>query len=249
MTTYRRTAVIVGVLFIIATVNFMIGQTIYAPILGSPDFLDSAYPNRTIVLAGLLLELSGALAIPLIPAALFPILKQHNEALGVGYLAFRTFEAILNTLAIIGSLALLNLSQSYLDLGAVDAAAYLVIGSAIQALRDWAFSLSVSFVFPVGGLMFYFALYRSRLIPRFLSIWGLLAAALLLIGSMLSIFEAVGGISEVVVQSIVVLPIAVNEMVLALWLIVKGFSSPTTSDPSARTAEGRIQTRTVGEAS
>lgn len=245
MNMYRRTATIVGVLFIIATANFMIGQAIYAPILGSQDFLETAYPQRTIVLAGLLLEFTSVLAIPLIPAFLFPVLKQHDEALSVGYLAFRTFEAVLNTLAIIGSLALLNLSRGYLSLGAADASAYLALGQSIQSLQEWAFVLSISFVFPVGALMFYWVLVRAALVPRVISIWGLLAAALLLLGSMLSMLEMLGGIPEAVLQSIIVLPIAVNEMVLALWLIVKGFSLSPTNSRAAGSARDTVRTHRV----
>jgi hypothetical protein len=50
MNTHRKSAVIVGVLFIMALVLFLIGQAFYEPILSSPDYLDNAYPNRVIVL-------------------------------------------------------------------------------------------------------------------------------------------------------------------------------------------------------
>ena len=79
--------------------------------------------------------------------------------------------------------------------------------------------------------MFYSVLYKLKLIPRFISAWGFIAAAILLIGTVLVMVEALTGLSEVAVQLIFATPIAVNEMVLAVWLIVKGFS------PSAIAAE------------
>ena len=72
--------------------------------------------------------------------------------------------------------------------------------------------------------MFYSVLYRSKLIPRFISAWGFIAAALLLIGSVLIMLDTFAGISETGLELIFALPIAVNEMVLAVWLIMKGFN-------------------------
>jgi hypothetical protein len=111
MNTHRKTAIVVGVLFIMALVLFLIGQALYEPILGSPDYLDNAYPNRVIVIIGILLEFISALAVVLIPVLLFPILKRHNEVLALGYVSFRLFEAVLLSLAQIYKLSLVGLSQ------------------------------------------------------------------------------------------------------------------------------------------
>ncbi len=81
----RKTAIIVGVLFITATFSLFIGESFYKPILSSPDYLDNAYPNKIIVIIGILLEFTKVLAIALIPVFLFPILKKHNEALALKF--------------------------------------------------------------------------------------------------------------------------------------------------------------------
>ncbi len=81
MNSPRKTAIIVGVLFIIAIVMLFIGEAFYKPILSSPDYLDNAYPNKIIVIIGILLEFTIVPAIVLIPVFLFPILKKHNEVL------------------------------------------------------------------------------------------------------------------------------------------------------------------------
>jgi len=226
----RKTATIVGVLFVVATLFFIIGQSVYNPILGSPNYLDDAYPHRATVTAGILLELVGVLAIPLIPAFLFPVLRRHNEALALGYAGFRLVEAVLLIMVEIGMLSLVNVSQGYLTAEGQIAAHFQAMGGAIQSASHWAFLLSVSVFFPMGALMLYSALYRSSLVPRFISLWGLIAAAFLLAGSVLNMFDVLTAIPESALELVLTTPIAVNEMVLAIWLIVKGFT-PSASAP------------------
>jgi hypothetical protein len=234
MNTHRKTAIIVGVLFIIATAVLFIGGPFYDPILSSPDYLDIAYPNRTIVIIGILLEFTKIPAIALIPVFLFPILRKYYEALALGYVVFRLFEAVILVEIEINNLSLISLSRDYLNNGGTDASVLQNIGSWIQSVNEWAFLIYL-FIFTLGALMFYFVLYRSRLIPRFISAWGFIAAALLLVGSVLVMFDAFAGISESGLELIFALPIAVNEMVLAVWLIVKGFNPSAIASGSAKT--------------
>ncbi len=227
MNSDRQTAIIVGVLFIIATVMLFVGGVVYNPILSSPAYLDNAYPNRTIVIIGILLEFTIVPAILLIPVFLFPILKKHNEALALGYVGFRFLEAVLIIVIESFKLSLINVSQDYLNGGGMDASYFQNIGSAIQAMSDWTFSLYV-IVFALGALILYFVLYNSKLIPRIISAWGFIAAALMLIGTVLIMVGIFAGISEVGLNLIFAMPIAVQEMVLAAWLILKGFNPSAT---------------------
>jgi len=233
MNSNRKTAIIVGVLFIIATAFLFIGKAFYEPILSSPDYLDNAYPNRIIVIIGILLEFICVLAMPLIPVFLFPILKKHNEALALGYVGFRFFEAVLYFDMEIKKLSLFNVSQDYLNKVGMDTSFFQNIGSSIQSENDWTFSIYVV-VFTLGALMLYSVLYKSKLIPRFISAWGFIAAAILLTGSVLIMVDIFTGISGLGLELILVTPIAVNEMVLAGWLIVKGFNPPTIASGSVK---------------
>ena len=224
MNTYRKNAVIVGVLFIIATAFLFVGEAVYKPILGSPDYLELAYPNRTTVIIGVLIEFICVLAIPLIPIFAFPILKKHNEVLAIGYIFFRALEAvILISVAEINKLSLIGVSEEYLK-GGVDAAYFQTIGSAIQAENVWGDTTGMVYniVFVIGALILYSVLYRSKLVSRWLSVWGLIAAVDLLIGAVLGSFIEI----SLAMELVVILPIAAQEMVMALWLIVKGFNSP-----------------------
>ena len=233
MNTSRKTAIIVGVLFIIATVMLFVGGAFYEPILSSPDYLDIAYPNRIIVIIGILLEFTKIPAIALIPVFLFPILRKHNEALALGYVVFRLLEAVLLVGNEINKLSLISVSRDYLNKEGSDASFLQNIGSWIQSVNDWTFSIYL-IVFTLGALMFYSVLYKSKLIPRFISAWGFIAAALLLIGSVLIMVDMFAGISETGLELIFALPIAVNEMVLAVWLIVKGFNPSAIASESAK---------------
>ncbi len=239
MNSPRKTAIIVGVLFIIATSFLFIGGSFYNPILSSPDYLDNAYPNKIIVIIGILIEFICVIAMPLIAVFLFPILKKHNEALALGYVGFRIIEAVLYIGMEINKLSLINVSQDYLNRVGTDASYFQNIGSSIQSVNDWAFSIYV-IVFSLGALMLYFVLYKSKLIPRFISVWGFIAAAVMLVGSVMIMVDMFTEIS-MGLELILVLPIAVNEMVLAGWLIVKGFNPSAIASESAKTDINEIK--------
>jgi hypothetical protein len=222
MNARRKAAAIAGGLFIFAIVTLFVGQSIYEPILGSPDYLDSAYPRRVTVVVGILVEFTGVVvAVALIPVFLFPILSEHSEAWALGYLGFRLIEVVLHAVDKMKKLALVGLSQSHLEGGVTDASIVQAIGRSIQSESYWAFWLSIV-AFAIGALIFYSILYRSRLIPRWISGWGWIAALLLLTGTVLPELGMLAGLSGTSVELVFALPIALNEIVLSIWLIVNG---------------------------
>jgi hypothetical protein len=226
MTRHKRTAIIVGALFIMAIVLLFVGQAIYEPILGSPTYLEDASPRRTTVVAGILVEFIGVVAaVALIPAFLFPVLKPHGEALALGYLAFRLVEVVLHAVDKLIKLSLIGLSQTYLD-GKADLAALHAVGEWAQSASYWAFWLSIV-AFGLAALIYYSVSYRARLIPRWISAWGWIAAVLMLVGTVLPELGMLTGLSGSALELVFVLPIALNEMVMATWLIVKGFHPET----------------------
>lgn len=237
---YRRTAIVVGVLFIIATAFLFIGQAVYGPYLESPQYLELAFPNRQVSAIGILLEFACILAIPLIPVFLFPILRAHNEPFALAYVGFRWFEAVLYVLILISSLSLISVSEQYLNGSGTDASIFQEIGSALQSVSGWTFSIYL-LIFGFGALFLYAVLYQARLVPRWISAWGFLAAAFILVGGALDMIDVVGQISQAGFELIFAPPIAINEMVLAVWLIVKGFNSPTTAPDPSRAATASVE--------
>jgi hypothetical protein len=228
MNAHRKTAIVVGVLFIIATAFLFIGESVYAPVLTTPDYLETAYPARITAILGILLEFACVLSIPLIPVFLFPVLRKHSETLALGYIVFRLFEAVLFVLDEINKLMNIDLSQRYLADQGVDAAYLQNAGLSIQAWNEWSFSFYV-FIFAIGAMMLYTVLYRSQLIPRWLSGWGFISAVLIFTGVLLGMLEFDLDAFEL----IFVVPIAVQEMVMALWLIVKGFNPSAVAEAFA----------------
>jgi hypothetical protein len=233
MESTRKMAAIVGVLFIIATAFLFVGQAVYGPVLGSPDYLEIAFPQRTIAIIGILLEFACVLAIPLIPVFLFPVLKKHNEALALGYVGFRLFEAVLFLNIEINKLSLISLSERHLREGGLGASFFQYMGGIVQAENAWRFSMYV-IIFAIGALMLYSVLYKSKLVPRFLSAWGFIAAAVLLTGTVLEMVGLFSAMSQAGLELMIASPIALNEMVLAFWLIFKGFNPSATAGKSGK---------------
>jgi uncharacterized membrane protein YecN with MAPEG domain len=222
----RRTAVVVGVLFLSALTTNLIGSKLVESIIYAPDYLVSAYPNRIQVTAGLLLELIAALAVVGIPVMMFPILRKDSETIALGYLALRVIESATVFVGNAGPRSLLTLSQEYVRAGAPEAPYFQTLGALFQAERYWAYPM-LGVVFSFGALLFYYSLFRSRLIPRFISGWGLAGAVLLLIGLVVGMFGSSAGVM------VFAAPIALNELFLAIWLIVKGFSGSAAITESA----------------
>jgi hypothetical protein len=224
MRSHQKTACIVGILFIIATLFFVVGQMFNGPILDIPEYLERAHPQRAKVMTGVLLELIAVFAIILIPVFMYPVLKKDNEALALGYAGFRLLEAGFLTIGIAGMLAVVDISQSYLAAEDPVRDHFEAVGTGIQSFRDWSFTISVSFLFTVGTLIFNYLLYKARLIPRFISTWGVVGAAFLLAGSVLILYNVFAGVRSEWLASLFFMPIAVQEMVLAVWLLARGFA-------------------------
>ena len=226
MDTNRKTAIIVGVLFIIGTV----AGILCLPFLGSvnaPDYLIKVAQNENQVMIGALLVLIMAFACAGIAIWLYPVLKKHNEALALGSVGFRIIEGVFDIVGVISLLLLLTLSQEFVKAGAPDSSYFQTLGTLLLGAHDSISNISL-IPFCLGALMYYYIFYQSKLIPRWLSGWGLLAIIMNLTSALLVLFALIGPFSTV--QVVLSLPIFLQEMVLAVWLIVKGFNpSPIAS--------------------
>ena len=219
--TYRTTARVVGVLFIMATVSAIVGLILYDPILNGPDYLVKGAENRYRVILGALIELILVCSAIGTAVGLFPILRRYNESIALGYLCFRFLEAAIITVGIVAVLSLLTLSQDFVAAGAADASAYHASGTVLHAVYRWTSMLGPLFFLGLNTLMYSSLLYTSRLVPRSLAILGLSGAALVLGDALLVMF---GVVPQLSVWALLALPVAAYEMILAGWLIVKGFN-------------------------
>jgi hypothetical protein len=228
MSTKRKTAIIVGALFLIAMVTSLGGGLWLESILTAPDYLLTVSANETQVIIGVLLELINCVAVIGIAVMMFPIFKKTDEALALGYVAFRVVEAAILVAAVISPLALIALSQEYQKAGAQDASYFQTLGTSFMAVRAHLTGLLLVVFFSLGALLFYFLLYRSKLVPRFIPVWGFIAVALVFTWNLIATFGIGLGAAM-----IFVLPIILNEIFLGIWLIVKGFNSSAVASGSA----------------
>ena len=177
-----------------------------ALILIAYDVLISGTLESKIIV--MLLELISGVAVIGIAVIMFPFLKPYNERLTVGYVVFKFIEGFL---MIIAGIIFLSHSTSLLE------------------VRDWIY-VNHAYIFILGALIFYYLLYQSKLIPRFISVWGVIALILLLVGNLLEIM----GLSPAMLIFLY-LPIMLNEVFLAIWLIVKGFNEDAITSGAVKT--------------
>ena len=228
MNSEKKTARIVGVLFIIGTVAGILSHVITGPILNASDYLIKVSANENQIIIGSLFVLIMAFALAMVPVVMFSIFKKYNEVLAVGYVVFRgALEAVAYIACVISWLLLLTLSQEFVKAGAPFASNFQTLGTLLLEAGDWINHSFLTIVFSLGALMFYYLFYQSKLIPRWLAGWGFIGSILVLAVGVLGMFG--------LVLEILWAPLGVQEMVLAVWLIVKGFNSSAIASASAKT--------------
>jgi len=238
MNTYRKTAIIVGILYIIGTVAGILSVVVTGPILGDSDYLAKVAANANQLTIGALLVLLMALALAMVPVMLFPIFRKINEVLAVGYVVFRgALETVTYIGMLISWLLLVALGQEYITGGAPAAAYFQTMGALLRDGHD-AINTILIIVFSLGALMLYYLLYQSKLIPRWISGWGFFAILLHIATSFLIMFNLTGAFSTI--NIVLNLPILLQEMVMAVWLIVKGFNPSAVASLSAKTATNEL---------
>jgi hypothetical protein len=233
MDAYRKTAIIVGVLFITATITSILSTVFLGSTLAASNYLTSVSANENKVIIAMIFELIAAVSALGTAVMLFPVLKKTVESLALGYVALRLIE---NIFYIVGALSLpiiLTLSQGYVA-GAFNASYYQPLGNLLLALHDWSIWMGTLIFFGLGSLTLNYLLYQSKLVPRFLSVWGLIGAALVLLYGLLSLFSLTPNMISSTL-TVLAVPIAVQEMVFAVWLIVKGFNPSAIASLSAKT--------------
>jgi hypothetical protein len=236
MDSNRKAAVIVGVLFIIATVAPIVSAVPLSVVPlgflgteGDPDYLTAISENENQVLIGALLWLTYIASAVAIPIVMFPILRKYSEGLALGYVGARFFEGVFEAVNVVSLLLLLSLSREFVTAGASTASYFQTSGAQLLAAIDWG-SLLLDLAWLLSVPVFNYVLYQSKLIPRWLSGWGLIGGALWLATWPVRMF----GHGPPMIE-IFALPIAAQEMVLAVWLIVRGFNPSTIASLSAKT--------------
>ena len=230
MDTSRKTAIIVGVFYIAATAAGILSE-LFLPSLDTPDYLINLSANENQVIIGVLLVFTMAVLIAGIAILMYPILKKQNETLALGYLVARIVESVIFTIGVISLLTLLTLSQEFVVAGVPDTSYFQTSGTLLLAEGEWGGGVFSTIVFGLSALMLNYILYRSKLIPRWLSGWGLIGATLYLASGFLPLF---GHGSRSTIYILMEVPLGLQEMAFAVWLIVKGFNPAAIASRSAK---------------
>lgn len=216
----RRTAVVVGFLFIAATVASVLGSVVLGSLLDGANYLVGMAGHESQVIFAVLLFLIAATSAVGTALLLFPILRREAEGLAIAYVALRTFENVLYVVATVSLLIMLTVSQGD-SVRTASAANVSLLGAALLALHDWSGLIGTLLFAGLGSLTLNYVLFQSRLVPRWLSLFGLVGASLAFLYGLTGMFGLGSGFSSP--YMLLAMPLAIQEMVFAGWLIVKGF--------------------------
>lgn len=229
MNSNRKTAAVAGWLYVFGLVTGILSVA-YA--VDAPDYLLKAAANANEVMAAAFFQLMMAPAYVGIAIALYPILKLYHPHLAFGFASFRVIAGGFIILAVIFLLLILTLSQEFVRAGAPEAAYFQTLGVLLQTGRDLMNHIAMIFAVSLSSLMYYMMLYQTRLVPRWLSGWGLVGTILIIFATLLVMFRLIGIITTGYL--ILTFPMILQEMVLAVWLIFKGFNPSVISALSAK---------------
>ena len=223
MTKERKAAIIIGVLYILGDLAGFASVALVPSFAPGSNVLAAIGAARTNTILGALCILTMGFALSAIPAMFYSIGRRFSEALTNGYLIFRgAFEGVV---CLLDTLILLTL----VTLAAEPAGA--ALAGPLPTLYRVMFEQVAAIPFAIGAAMFYWLLFRSNLVPRWISIWGLATAPLY----MGAAFARMAGLD----LDWLMFPLALQEMVLAVWLIAKGFNPVALAQGSAPAEETR----------
>jgi Domain of unknown function (DUF4386) len=230
MDSARKTALVAGIFYLITFISIpTLG--LYGPVSNHRNWILGS-SGHTAVLVGGLLEVIVALAGIGTAVTLYPILKRQNESLALGFVTSRLLEGTMIFAGVVSLLSLVTLTHGPGGAAGPNAAALVATGASHVAVYHWTFLLGQSLMPAINAILLGTLLYQSRLVPRALPILGLIGAPLLLTADIATMFGGIGQHSTWALLG--ALPVAVWELSLGIWLVVKGFKpSPITTEMTA----------------
>lgn len=219
----RMSAVMTGVLLIAGLVT---GILSVVPVIDGAEYLVKASANENQVLLGAFFQLFMIVSYVGIPILLYPILSKHNKGLALGSVAFGIIAGVFIILGVITLLLLLTISHEFAKVGALHVSYFQTLGGLLREGRDLVNHVATTLAFVLAMFLFTYIFYQTKLVPRWLSVWGLIGSTLSILASLLFMIRFIGLDTAYMMLNI---PIAFLQLVLAIWLIMKGFN-PTEQD-------------------
>ncbi|MEU8651399.1 DUF4386 domain-containing protein [Streptomyces sp. NPDC048737] len=235
MSTSRRTAVVVAVLFLITEVTAIGGLALYRPVLHDTEYVVGPGADTRVFL-GALCEFVLALAVTGTGVVLYPVLKRRSEWAALGYVCGRLLEATVIVVGIISVLSVATLRQQAEGAAGADDASLVTVGRALVAFHDWTFLFGPNFVLGANTLVLAALMYTSRLVPRFIALLGLVGGTMICASAtavLFGVYEQVTGVGV-----LAALPVFAWEVALAVRLLGKGFDEGVGTPVGARVGVG-----------
>ncbi|MBD2868562.1 DUF4386 domain-containing protein [Paenibacillus arenilitoris] len=214
----RRSAVITGVLFIAGLVT---GLFSVVPVIDGADYLVKATTDESQVLLGAFFQLLMVISYVGIPITMYPVLSKHNKGLALGSVAFGIIAGVFIIIGVILLLLLLALSDEFAIAGTLNGSYFHTVGALLREGRDLVNHVATTLAFVLAMFMMNCLFYQAKSVPRWLSVSGLIGSALSLLASLLFMMRFIGLDAAYMMLNI---PIAVQQLVLAIWLIMKGLT-------------------------
>ena len=231
MNTYRTTARVVGILYVAGLVIGIGGMVLIQSILGAPDHLSAVSASSMLLAIGAVLWLMPPAGDAAHGVLMFPILKQqHSERIAIGYLGFRIVNAVFIAVMVLFILLQIPLASEYIKAAGSDASFLQALSSVFMQGQLYAYNIGMSAV-GIASLMLCYTLYRAKLVPRLVAVWGLIGYAIILCGSLLEVL----GFNLLTIHAI---PGGLWELFIGVWLIVKGFNPSAFASESTDPDDG-----------
>lgn len=225
----RRSVLVAGILYLITFLSSIPALALLGPVLHDPGYIVGAGSDTRVVWA-CILDVVNALAAIGTAVALYPVVKRVNESLALGFVVSRLLEAAVIMVGVVSVLAVVTLRQ---DHAGADPATLVAVGRGLVDVRDWTFLLGPGVMPAFNALLLGTLLYRSRLVPRFIPLMGLIGAPLLLAAAGATLFGVIDQVSAW--SGVATIPVAAWELSIGSWMIVKGFATapvtPAAADP------------------
>lgn len=220
----RKVSIIAGSLILLGIVS---GILSVVPAVEGEDYLRQAYLHKNQVLWGALFQF---FLVPIyigFALLLYPILKNYKENLALGFVGFRFVAGVFQLIGIILLPVFVLLSQEFIKAEVTNGLSFDQLGGMLKLGRDLTNHLGVMLATGLGNLLMYFIFYKAHLVPKWLSIWGLVGNLLAMLASFLILFSQIDVISTSF--AMLSLPLVFQEIVLSIWLIVKGLEERKTN--------------------
>ncbi|QNL20647.1 DUF4386 domain-containing protein [Hyphobacterium sp. CCMP332] len=221
MMSIRKTAIIAGILWIVQLLTASISYSVILdPILWGGNFLADISVNQSSAKTAMFLDLFCGASVLGIAVILYPIFKKYSERIAIWYVGLRVIE--FGTIIIQGILllSLISVSHEFVQATTPQSSYLEILGKTIRQQRDWTQNMTI-ISFCLGAFMLYYLFFKTKLVPRFISIWGLIAVLLLFTQMILLTFGDT-------LRMVLMIPMGLNELFLGFWLIFKGFNSHVT---------------------